>query len=70
MNFPIKLNDKIVMHPRAYGIQFEMFAGTAGFAFLQNQQDGGQPIAMFKSLDQSCGCLVMLIFHFVTIVIA
>ena len=42
------------MHPRAYGIQFDMFAGTAGFVFLQNQQDGGQPIAMFKSLDQSC----------------
>ena len=45
------------MHPRAYGIKFEMFAGTAGFAFLRNQQDGGQPIAMFKSLDQSCDFL-------------
>ena len=30
------------------------YAGTSGFAFLQNQQDGGQPIAMFKPLDQSC----------------
>ena len=33
-----------------------MYAGTSGFAFLQNQQDGGQPIAMFNSLDQSCEC--------------
>ena len=42
------------MHPRAYGAQFEIYAGTSGFAFLQNQQDGGQPIAIFNSLDQSC----------------
>ena len=56
LNFPIKINDEIVMHPRAYGIQFEMYAGTSGFTFLQKQQDGGQPIAMFKSLDQSCDC--------------
>ena len=42
------------MHPRAYGIQFEMYAGTSGFAFLQNQRDGGQPIALFNSLDQYC----------------
>ena len=41
------------MHPRAYGIQFEMYAGTSGFAFLQNQQDGAQPIAIFNSLDRS-----------------
>ena len=30
-----------------------MYAGTSGFAFLQNQQDGSQPIAIFNSLDKS-----------------
>ena len=51
--FSIKVNDEIVMHSRAYGIQFEMYAWTSGFAFLQNQQDGAQPIAIFNSLDRS-----------------
>ena len=55
------------MHPRAYGTQFAMYAGTSGFAFLQNQQDGGQPIAIFDLLDRSCDLLVMLVFHFFTI---
>ena len=32
-----------------------MYAGTSGCAFLQNINDGGQPIALFNSLDQSCG---------------
>ena len=31
-----------------------MYAGTSGFAFLQNEQDGAQPIALFNSLDKSC----------------
>ena len=31
-----------------------MYAGTSGFAFLQNQQDGAQPIALSNSLDKSC----------------
>ena len=30
-----------------------MYAATSGFAFLQNQQDGTQPIAIFNSLDRS-----------------
>ena len=30
-----------------------MYAGTSGFAFLQTQQDGGQPIAIMSSLDRS-----------------
>ena len=54
------------MHPRAYGTQFAMYAGTSVF-FLQNQQDGGQPIAIFDLLDRSCDLLVMLVFHFFTI---
>ena len=41
-------------HPRAYGVQFGIYAGTSGFAFLQNQRDGAQPIALFNSLDKSC----------------
>ena len=47
------INNEIVMHPRAYGIQFEMYAGTSGFACLQTQQDGAQPIAIFNSFAQS-----------------
>ena len=54
LNCPMKINDEIVMHPRAYGIQFDMYAGTSGFASSQNQQDGGQPIAVFNSLGRSC----------------
>ena len=53
MKFPLNINDEIVMSPRAYGIQFDMYAGTSGFAFLQNQRDGAQPIAIFNSIDQS-----------------
>ena len=30
-----------------------MYAGTSGFAFLQNVNDGGQPIAIMSSLDRS-----------------
>ena len=49
---PLKVHGEIGIDPRAYGIQFEMYAGTSGFAFLQNQQDGGQPIAIMSSLDR------------------
>ena len=31
-----------------------MYAGTSGFAFLQNINDGGQPIAIFNSLNLPC----------------
>ena len=34
LNVQIKINDEIVMHPRAYGIPFEMYAGTSGFVFF------------------------------------
>ena len=38
LNFTIKVNDEIVMHPRAYGIQFEMDAGTSvSFFFFLNK---------------------------------
>ena len=53
LNFPLKINDEIVLNPRAYGIQFEMYAGTSGISFLQNISDGAQPIAIFNSLDKS-----------------
>ena len=43
------------MPPRTCGVQFEIYTGTSGFPFFtQNQRDGGQPIATFTSLDQSC----------------
>ena len=52
---PLKVNGEIVINPRAYVIQCEMYAATSGFVFLflQNQQDGSQPIAIFISLDKS-----------------
>ena len=50
----MKRNDAICCHPRACGIQFEMYAGTSGFAFPQNTVDGAQPIALFNPLDKSC----------------
>ena len=53
LTFPLKVNGEIVMSPRAYGVQFELYAGTSGCASLQNQRDGAQPIAIFKSIDQS-----------------
>ena len=40
------------MHPRLNGY-FELYAGTSGISFLQNIVDGGQPIAIFNSLDKS-----------------
>ena len=49
LTFPIKTNDEICFHPRAYGIQFEMYAGTSGFAFLQHEQDGAQSVLMMNS---------------------
>ena len=54
LTFPTTINDEICFHPRAYGVQFGIYAGTSGFAFLQNQQDGAQSIALFNSLDKSC----------------
>ena len=55
---PLKVNCELAMNPRAYGVQFEIYAATSGFAFLQNQRDGAQPLDIFHSLDQSvefCG---------------
>ena len=30
-----------------------VYAAQSGIVFLQNQQDGAQPIALFNSLDKS-----------------
>ena len=51
--FPIKINDEIVLDPRAYGIYFELYAGTSGISFLQNYRDGSEPLAIFNSIDKS-----------------
>ena len=47
LNFPLKINDEIVLNPRVNGY-FEIYAGTSGITFLQNTVDGSQPIAIFK----------------------
>ena len=53
LNFQLKINDEICFHPGAYGIQFEMYGGTSGFAFSQNTADGAQPIALCNSWNKS-----------------
>ena len=52
LNFPLNINDEVVLHPRLNGY-FEIYAGTSGINFLQNIADGSQPIAIFNSLDKS-----------------
>ena len=34
LTFPLKVNEEIVINPRACGIQFELYAATSGFAFF------------------------------------
>ena len=56
-NFPTKLNDEIVLKPRAYeGAVFDMVAGANNFAFRQNTIHGGGPIAQFYSSTKACTC--------------
>ena len=51
----IKINYEIVLSPRAYdNAVFEMISGTGSFAFLQNTNHGGQPIAQFYSSTEAC----------------
>ena len=38
LTFPLKVNGKIVINPRAYGIQFELYAATSGFAFYKTNK--------------------------------
>lgn len=55
LNFPIKINDEIVLHQRNYnGAVFEMLSSTASFAFRQSTTHGGQPIATFNSSTNTC----------------
>ena len=55
LNFPLKINDEIIMHPRNYdGAVFQMNSGTDNFIFLQNTIHGGAPIAQFYSSTKIC----------------
>ena len=55
LNFPIKINDEIVLHPRNYeGAVFEMLSGTGSFAFRQNAIHGGAPITIFNPSTKEC----------------
>ena len=38
LTYPLKVNGEIVINPRAYGIQFEMYAATSGFAFYKTNK--------------------------------
>ena len=51
------------MNPRSGGAYFEIYAGTSGVILRQNIADGGQPLAVFTSLDRSCDLLEMLMFQ-------
>ena len=55
LSFPIKINNEIVLNPRAYdNAVFEMISGTDNFAFRQNTIHGGQPIIQFHSSAKAC----------------
>ena len=55
LSFPIKINNEIMLNPRAYdNAVFEMIYGTGNFAFRQNTIHGGQPIVQFYSLTNAC----------------
>ena len=58
------------MNPTSGGVYFEIYAGTSGSIFLQNIADGGQPLAISNSLDQSIDFLEIVIYRILTIVIA
>ena len=70
LNVLIKINDEIVMNPRSGSVYFEIYAGTSGVVFIQNIADGGQPLAISNSLDQSIDFLEIVIYRILTIVIA
>ena len=55
LNFPSKINNEIVMHPRNYdGAGFQMNSGTGNFLFLQSTIHGSAPIAQFYSSTKLC----------------
>ena len=55
LNFPLKINDEVVLHPRNYdGAAFQLNSGTDNFTFLQNTIHGGAPIAQFYSSTKLC----------------
>ena len=54
LNFPLEINDEIVLNPRNYGAVFEMSSGTDNFMFLQNTFHGGAPIAQFYPSTKAC----------------
>ena len=48
LNFPIKINNEVVSHPRAYGgAVFDMLSSTDTVAYQQISLHGGTPIAQF-----------------------
>ena len=34
----MEIKDEILLHSRAYGIQFDMYAGTSGFTFYETNK--------------------------------
>ena len=55
LNFPIKINDEVVLSPRAYdNAVFEMISGSGNFVFRQNTIHGGQPIAQLYPSTKAC----------------
>ena len=53
--FPIKINNGIVLNPRAYdGAVFELISGTDNFDFRQNSLHGGTPKTQIYSSTKAC----------------
>ena len=55
LNFPIKINDGIMLNPRAYdGDVFEMLSSSTHFAVRQNPLHGGSPMAQLYPSTKAC----------------
>ena len=55
LNFQIKINNEIVLHPRAYdGAVFDLLSGADNFSFMQNSIHGGTLITQFNSPTKEC----------------
>ena len=52
LTYPLKINNEPFLIPRVNG-HFEIYAAPNGISFLQHNSDGSQPMAIFKSLDES-----------------
>ena len=53
LQFPLKINDEIIMNPRAYNALFQLYSGTDNLTIYQNTIHTSQPIVSFFSETKS-----------------